>query len=82
MPAGKKTLMQRFPRFRNLIDHLFESNQNFNDLCRQYGEIDKQLASLDQTSDPGQRDRALNLRRRRDNLESELRMLMDQNTRV
>ena len=81
MPAGKKTLMDRFPRFRNLIDHLFDSNQNFNDLCRQYGEIDKQISSLE-SSDPGQRDRALNLRRRRDNLEAELRMMMEQNTRV
>lgn len=81
MPAGKKTLMDRFPRFRNLIDHLFDSNQNFNDLCRQYGEIDKQISSLE-SADPGQRDRALNLRRRRDNLEAELRMMMEQNTRV
>ena len=82
MAAGKTQLLNRFPGLRKLIDDLFDSNRNFNDLCREYGEVTQQIDRLSDMEDPGVHQQALGLRRRRDHLETELRAMMEQNTRV
>ena len=82
MAMGKTHLMDRFPMFRDLIRQLYDSNQSFNELCRQYGEMNHQISALDGAEDPGAHEQAMTLRRRRDNVETELRALMEQNARV
>ena len=82
MAMGKTHLLDRFPMFQALIHHLFDSNQNFNDLCRQYGDMNQRISTLDGTEDPAAHEQAMTLKRRRDSVEQELRAMMEQNARV
>ena len=82
MSAVIRHLMKRFPQFETIIDELISTNTSFDELCREYGELNEHLENLDSRVDPVDADKAENMRRRRAALEEEMLLIMEANARV
>lgn len=61
------------------IDELFETNLNFNALCREYGEVTEALSKLNEAEGEGEIKR---LQKRRRNINQGMLAMMQANLRV
>ncbi len=82
MSAVVRHLMERFPQFETIIDELITTNTSFDELCREYGEINEHLDGLQVETDPADADKADQMRHRRAALEEEMLLIMEANARV
>ena len=61
---------------------VYDTNTNFNALCREYGSVSEAIGRLEVSAEPNAEVEAQGLRRRRADLEDELLAMMQQTART
>ncbi len=70
---------ERFPQHAAAIDALGQSNPDFDDLCRKYGEVAQQLQAFENSPKIESLPESDSLKKRRAALEEELLLYIDTN---